>query len=589
MYYFIGRMISYLDNALQRSHSDDHMLPTSASRCFASPTTLKNGNPENSPMPADVPMTTNYLTKSQEEYFLGLFWQSCHSVYQILDERDFREHYDSLWTASETTRKQSSLVDIVLAICMQYGVGFIPRSDGNGEPTADVDASDATIAGRWFYRRSQALLAEELESPSISTLQCHIFSVIYLCNASFQNMAHSSLALAIRVAQILGLQFEPPADIPRPQRELRKRLWWTLYALEIKTCMKLGRPWSAVMSHISCSLPAHDPGLASLSGSNFGSWEGSTWLCYTLQNVRLVLAVHTIYKAFYDKCAQVLGNSEWTSLYTSPDSLETCAKFLSENMHGLRTWVQEVPDSLKTTRKHSGQRFSTDRSPLDVDLFAPLWLQRQRLVLELLYHNLALNLYRPFICFSPATNSCAPVAEGHAISCVNHAMALTHIMHQVLTESDILSGWHEPYLWQWNATISLIGFILAYPIAPSTPSARKAINNAIAVFEKLGNNFAMAASAAKVTRDLAAKADFLIDRFRIGLVPPDPSQNSNLDPNSGGGRESNSTLQPRDDTSALLEDTGEGSLDFAFAMDSFNAFEPLSPNGTNMFENWMFT
>jgi hypothetical protein len=353
--------------------------------------------------------------------------------------------------------------------------------------------------------------------------------------------------------------------------------------------MKLGRPWSAAMSHVACSLPADDFELASLAGSNFGSWEGSTWLSYTLQNVKLVLAVHGIYKAFYDKCTEVLGDNEWTSLYTSPDSLETCAKFLSENMHGLRTWVQEVPDSLKTTRKHSGQPFSTDRSPLDVDLFAPLWLQRQRLVLGLLYHNLALNLYRPFICFSPATNSCIPLAEGHAISCVNHAMALTNIMHQVLTGTDILSGWHEPYLWQWNATISLIGFILAYPVAPSTPSARQAIRSAVAVFEKLGNNFAMAASAANVTRDLAAKADFLIDRFRIGLLPTGPSLNGNLDPDSGGGRESYVNLQSGDDISALLENPGVGSLDFAFAMDSFNAFEPLSPNGTNMFENWMFT
>jgi len=589
MYYFIGRMVSYLNNKLRQSHSDDQMLPTSASRCFASPTAVRDGNQEDNLMSTEVPMMSNYLTKTQEEYFLGLFWQSCHCVYQILDESNFRKHYESLWTGSETSRKQSSLVDIVIAICMQYGVGFIPRTDEYGEATAEMDASDATIAGRWFYRRSQALLAEEQESPSLSTLQCHVFSVIYLCNASFQNMAHSSLALAIRTAQILGLQFEPPADISRPHRELRKRIWWTLYALEVKTCMKLGRPWSAAMRHISCSLPADDPELASLSCSNFGSWEGITWLSYTLQNLKLVLAVHAIYKEFYDECAEILGDNEWKSLYTNPDSLEACAKFLSKKISPLQAWSQDVPDALKTKRKVSGQPFSTDRSSLDVDLFAPLWLQRQRLVLELLYHNLAMNLYRPFICCSLATNPCNPLAEGHGISCVNHAMAITHIMHQVLTQTDILSGWHEPYLWQWNAAISLIGFTLAYPIAPSTPSARKAISDAITVFERLGNNFAMAASAANVTRDLAAKVDFLIDRFRIGLTPPDPFLNGNFDPESGGGRESHPILQPRDSTFPLLEDSGMESSNFGFAMDSFNVFEPLSPDGTNMFENWTFT
>lgn len=101
---------------------------------------------------------------------------------------------------------------------MQYGIAFIPRVGINVNAKADVVANDATIAGRWFYRRCQKLLTAESESPSITTLQCHILSVIYLCNASFQNMAHSTLALAVRTAQILGLHLEPPEDIPRAQK-----------------------------------------------------------------------------------------------------------------------------------------------------------------------------------------------------------------------------------------------------------------------------------------------------------------------------------------------------------------------------------
>ncbi|KAI9745044.1 MAG: hypothetical protein M1818_001322 [Claussenomyces sp. TS43310] len=596
-FYFIGRMSSYLGAALQQPHSDHYMQPNSASMSFASPTTPRRGNLEENLMADDSSMTGDYLTGTQEEYFLGLFWQSYHCILQILDEVDFREHYKSLWATSGTCRKPSALVDIVLAICMQYGVAFIPRGDTNADPKADVDSNDATIAGRWFYRRCQALLTWELESPSITTLQCHIFSVIYLCNASFQNMAHSTLALAVRTAHILGLHLEPPEDMPRSQKELRKRLWWTLYAVESKTCMKLGRPWSTQISQVNCSLPADDHELVLLSGSNFASsGENVTWLTYNLQNTRLVLASRAIYVAFFDKCTDVLGANNGKSLYHDPPSLEICAEFLLSSMKCLQMWLHSVPDALKTKRKNAGEPFSTDRSALEVELFAPLWLQRQRLLLELLYHNLAMNLYRPFICFSPASSSSTPLAEGHAVSCVNHAIAITHIMHQMLTETDILSGWHEAFQWQWNATLSMIGFILAYPVTPSTPSARKAINSAIGVFENFGNNFAIAASAANVTRDLTAKADFLIDRFRTSLTSPTPPFNVDSlqpydSPNPNNSHVDNMGIvsELEDDSSAVGQNALAGAMGLAFTVDSFNSFEPFYTGSSSMSDTWTFT
>ena len=162
------------------------MQPNPASRSFASPTSPKKGNLGETTIPTDSSTTGDYLTGTQEDYFLGLFWQSYHCTLQIIDEVAFREHYKSLWPTSGTSRNPSALV---LALCMQYGVAFVPRSSAAVEPKVDVDSNNATIAGRWLYRRSQTLLACELESPSITTLQCYIFSVYYLCSASFNNMA----------------------------------------------------------------------------------------------------------------------------------------------------------------------------------------------------------------------------------------------------------------------------------------------------------------------------------------------------------------------------------------------------------------
>ena len=589
-------MSSYLAVALQQPQLDRHIQPNSASMSFASPTTPEKGILEDTDTSTDGSLSPISLTGTQEDYFLSLFWQSYHCVLQIFDEAEFREHYKSLWATPGTSRKPSALVDIVLALCMQYGVAFIPRNGATKRDKVNVDGSDATIAGRWLYRRSQMLLSAELESPSIVALQCHILAVYYLCNASFQNMAHSTLAVAVRTAQILGLHLEPSEDMPRKEREMRKRLWWTLYTVESKTCMKLGRPWSAQMSDATCTLPADDHELALLSGSSFASvGDNVTWLTYNLQNTKLILAARGIYVAFYDKCAEVLGTGNETSLYNDTLNLEDCAQFLSSNIKPLQLWLQNLPDSLKTKRKGSGEPFSHDRSALDVEMFAPLWLQRQRLLLELFYHNLAMNLYRPFICFSTAANYSLPYSEGNAISCINHAIAITDIMHQVIAETDILRGWHEAFQWQWNATLSLIGYTLACPVTPSTPSARQAIDKAIDIFKILGENFAIAENAATVARNLVAKAELLIDRIGVSMITPvplSPSGMASVQDLEGTNRiyahahGTNNALLADEEPSAMFQNEWSGSVDLAFSIDSFNSFEPMLTGSAGMANLW---
>ncbi|KUJ15923.1 fungal-specific transcription factor domain-containing protein [Mollisia scopiformis] len=583
-FYFIGRMSTYLRSILPSPLLDEQIQPNSASRSFASPIYSKKVVLEDNTWTRDASAREEYLTGIQEEYFLGMFWHSYHCTYQILDESEFKEHYKSLWTSAGHTRRPSALVDIVLAICMQYGVAFLPQSCAGIEKKTNVDVTDATIAGRWYYHRCQTLLTAELESPSISTLQSHILSAIYLCNASFQNMAHTTLATAIRIAHILGLHLEPPETMPRVQRELRKRIWWTLYTIESKTSMKLGRPAIVQPIDFMCSLPADKHAVASISGSNFAPVdERVSWLTYGVQLGKLILAARETYLSFYTKCDEIMAANNFNTIYNDPEVLESAADFIKSNMQPLSQWRDDVPEALKTKRKDAGERFSTDRSPLEVQKFAPLWLQRQRVFLELLYHNLSMNLYRPSICFTPAAHDSTPAADAHSVACVSHAMSITAIMHQLVTETEIMNGWHEAFQWQWNASLSTIGFILAYPTHDTAIVARKLIEDAISVLELLGNHFAIAASAATVARDLVAKADFLMNRHNglalkdaDMLIGPDQLERSHVD--AFTNQQDNMFLEMDSNSFA-------GSMDFAFS----HSFEWLTADSSSIADNWKFT
>ncbi|KAI0182377.1 fungal-specific transcription factor domain-containing protein [Xylaria flabelliformis] len=514
LHFFTNRLSEFITLSFQQRLTEQCMQPHSASRVYTSPIDPMRGVSTHNVLTthegnggSDTITQRGLLTAPQEEFFLGLFWQSYHTSLMILDEGEFKQHYRSLWADSREKRKPSALVDIVIAVCMQYGKA---RNQGRvlGSQVSrsqDVDANDASIAGCWHYHQCRTLLACELESPTLSTLQCTILAVVWLCYASFQNTACSTLALAVNMAQALGLHLPPPCGMTQREAEMRKRLWWSIYVLDAKINMELGRPFLIHQSDMKCNLPSDDHDVAALSGSNFSPLDCDvTWLTWNTYNIKFVLAARTIYESFQHRFAGLTGHE-------NAGIREASATFLANQMKSLDSWVKEIPMMLKI-RRTDGIPFSTDCSPLDLEQFAPSWVQHQRLTLELQYHNLCVTLWRPYVLYKLLS---APIPSDYVstmtelctTNCANHAIALTRMMHQVLTTTDILAGWYEAFKWQWNCAITLVGFAFTRTYEASSQEVQNTIIMSIEVLEIFGRSFATGGSAANVMRKLTAIAN----------------------------------------------------------------------------------
>jgi hypothetical protein len=408
----------------------------------------------------------------------------------------------SLWDKSQKFRKPSALVDIILAICLQHGTSAV-RLDGR--PKALADKSDEIIASRWFYRRCQSLLTNHLETPSVMTLQSHMLCVVYLSNANSQNAAHSILAIAVRTGIILGLHLEAPEHLPEQQREARKRLWWLLYALEMKFAMELGRPLAVNISQVTCGLPSDEKFAYTTVQQKTILSKEAVYLSFSVHFVRLYLATRAIYITFYDHCAEVLSQTKQRDIHERPQALEECAGFLLSKIPYSQKWLREVPDALKAGREAGGESFSIDQSLLRINRSLPRWQQQQSVFLELHYHNMMMSLYRPFICFPPPATAAVPLTDRCAESCLDHARAITLIIHGSLLDTKLLNNHHEAFRWQWNATLTLVGYILAYPGSPGAMKATSAVQKALQVFERLGETFAIAMLAKQTTEELLAR------------------------------------------------------------------------------------
>ena len=518
-------MKTYLKETLQQPDFDDTFEPVT-SLFVNTASSSESDFPDQRSSIRGFMSTGEEMSRSQEEQFLNLFWQSYHITIPILNEKHFKEYYNSLWTKTfsplDAKRRPSALVDSILALCLQYSTSFLvaDKTSANIE-----DEDDVSLASRELYRRSQKLLSSEYEAPTISTLQCLIYSVQYLSNASLLNSARQILAVAIGIAHALGVQHEAIDNSSAAQSSLRGRIWWTLFLLDSKICLEIGRPYLIEASNMTRDLPSGDPSEATDFGSSLSlAFADINWLAFHTQCIKLIVMVRTIHNSFYEKCSEVCFAHKVMNLDDNIDLMELCAGHLLQSMGGLQDWVRNVPSALKNPRKGTGEPFSTARSAIELDPYVPLWLQRQRLLLELSYHNLTMSLHRPFIRFPSSSVAMFQTSVDPSVSCLSHAIITTSILNQVLTEGDILNGWQQAYQFQWDAALSILGFGLAHPVCPQSPSARRSIHTAISNLDTLAvNKFSIASNFGAVTRNILDKIDLFASDFRNKPTSSDPS------------------------------------------------------------------
>lgn len=448
-----------------------------------------------------------FMGKDQEEECLRLFWQSYHCAIPILDERKFQEHHSSLWHDSsrgDHYRDDSALVDVILAICVQYGMTHVQGNLKPIEADSEYGVTDPSNAGRWYFQRSQLLLRAELDKPSIALLQCQLFSIVYLRDASLFNLALSTAASAVQTAYALGLHMDVKESSDIHERELLKRLWCMVFVLEGKMSMDCGRPFLAQM--ISIRLPQDTHELASNSTEMFvpSSRLKVTWLTYHVQHVKLIRTSRKVFSKVYNHAAQLLASKQGQNFGQETEIVKKCDEILVEELEVLKLWLEGVPEELRYHSTVSEDAMNGRISRTDVTQQNPLWLQRQRVMLRLLYHDICISLCRAFVIF-PSPNETISTHTVSAEECLQHAITITDIVYQVLKDSDILFGWHRAYQFQWNAALLMIAFAFANLASPLIGTIFVKLEHAIFVLDTFGRCFAVARSATEIIRDLYGK------------------------------------------------------------------------------------
>ncbi|XXG95712.1 hypothetical protein Hte_001982 [Hypoxylon texense] len=503
---FIHRMRQYLEHASGQPYPISRLEPTGPHLELAS---LENRNGSRSE-----------FSRAEERHLLSLFWQRFHFLYPILDQEEVQNHHDSLWNnvslagSPSSTRMPSALTDILLALSMQFSSSFLVR-DGSNNTRRSVNsrAVNASLAGQWFYNRCHRLLLEEQQNPTLRSVQSSILSAVYILNAGSLNLANTSLATSVRMAQILGLHedlslLEPNAK----QGELRRNIWRALIQLDGYLAVTMGLPPLISQPSLTYSLSVDlwQSGNAVFTSNNDGSNQNDIWASFQVYHTKLILAVQSVHSLFCSKQME-LQRSDLVDHDSRPITLESIAGYIAPKMEAIRKCVENVPPALTITRKsNGGTPFSFADGPiLNLDPHVPLWLLRQRLIFEVTFHHLNLLILRPFVRFDHHGPPMAQ-ADRHGVVGLKHAISLTHIVNQAFTEGDALTGWHFVFRCQWDATLYLLGFTLANPTSPFIADAQRSLTTSLHTFSILEKYLSSARSAQDIVNDILGRIPTLV-------------------------------------------------------------------------------
>ncbi|EKG18850.1 Transcription factor fungi [Macrophomina phaseolina MS6] len=359
---------------------------------------------------------------------------------------------------------------------------------GLGLPAPSAGA-DASLAGYHLVTRCRTLLAtSSLElDPSLADVQCHVLMSLFLINAGHLKPAYSLLGSAVRMAYSLHLHRPVSGD----NADLCSRTWWTLVQLDHRCSSLLRRPVAFHWSEISCPLPREDP-----------AWSYHTYA------VRLTAAILSGTHGSGRKLAP--GPEGALAL------VEAQAKMLAETLGPVRDWDRSLQESepFSTLNLDPDTAIAQSGHTDGISTISDSGTVRalQRTLLKVHYHNSLMTLYRAYIRFPfrSLTPVRSPRVDVNATMAVKHAIALTATVFDSFHVDDLLYGICEVYHAQWNAVLTMAGFILSYPLCRYSRLARQHFPKAIAVFDTVAGRIATVGRLAVVGRDLCDRVDRLV-------------------------------------------------------------------------------
>jgi hypothetical protein len=226
-----GRNAADLPETLSASHGADHGTPEERIRRISNTENSDYGSPSVAVRETEGPVL---------EALIDAYFETINPDFPVLHEASFREVFE-VWSSQPSTAMDPAWLCGLLCLLIL------------ARRVAPVTIPEE-VERKW-WRHVQTLLPSVFFASNMFSVQALLLAALHLHNTSHRDACWNLTGTAVRIAYAIGLHRD---DIKHKQnllgRELRKQLWWTLYAFEQMQVSSYDRPSaiSSPLSTVSC-------------------------------------------------------------------------------------------------------------------------------------------------------------------------------------------------------------------------------------------------------------------------------------------------------------------------------------------------
>lgn len=179
-------------------------------------------------------------------FLVNVFFRHATSIYYFVDKNWVKETLDDLQTNSARWRSKdvpaACVVLMVLAVSTQYvHLETSKQNNRRGRRASvghDTPANWEFEVGSTFYRQVAKSLSELIHAGSLLSVQAFLLLGIYSLPIDASGLGYIYLNLAVKVAIQNGMHRRVSKAVFDPRsKEIRRRIWWTVYCMERLVCL----------------------------------------------------------------------------------------------------------------------------------------------------------------------------------------------------------------------------------------------------------------------------------------------------------------------------------------------------------------
>ncbi|KOS38256.1 hypothetical protein ACN38_g10922 [Penicillium nordicum] len=201
------------------------------------------------------------------DFLLSVFIKHATDTFFYLDQDQMLSDIDQFYM--DTTSPLRSDLSFVCLAMATFALGSQWTPLERPEGFAVSLHRDNGDLGQVFYTHAKTLIPDLIDRPCLRSIQAPFLLGVYLMPASAIGSSYIYMGLALRKAMAFDLHLNPEDQaVDSREREVRCRLWWSIYSLERCTTVKLSRPRSIDANVIKVPHPSPLPALDRLQRYN---------------------------------------------------------------------------------------------------------------------------------------------------------------------------------------------------------------------------------------------------------------------------------------------------------------------------------